>query len=90
MEVPSVLKADNAQSKWGGYGEYEEVVNWDVDVQRMASTKKAKWKLTMDVIFGHTQIRSVLRKQEMQGNVFHKICHVCGRWGYLERCRRKG
>jgi hypothetical protein len=41
--------------------EYEEVGNWDVDVQRMASTKKAKWKLIMDVIFGHTQTRSIFR-----------------------------
>eukprot|EP00957_Ditylum_brightwellii_P046867 3557187-Ditylum_brightwellii.AAC.1 len=57
--------------------EYEGVRNRDMNVQKMASTKKSTWKLIMDVTFGHAKTRSIFRKWEMQGNVFHKICHVC-------------
>eukprot|EP00957_Ditylum_brightwellii_P033988 2574136-Ditylum_brightwellii.AAC.1 len=34
--------------------EYEGVRNWNVDVQKMASTKKSNWKLMMYVVLGHT------------------------------------
>eukprot|EP00957_Ditylum_brightwellii_P023231 1753266-Ditylum_brightwellii.AAC.1 len=32
----------------------------------MASTKKSNWKLMMDGLFGHTQIRSVIRAEQLQ------------------------